>query len=339
MSKASRHTLRKVGILVSMFLAVTVLWSCKRQDEGSTEKKVWKLSMIRYDELRQTKDAESGFMSGLKAAGLKEGEDYTIVMRNAHGENDAVLAMIDATAADGTDMIVSLQTTTLHTAAQRGEGLPLVFMVVANPFVISDVGRNETDHLPYLTGVYTNTTFSAMIDYIKAIVPGVTSIGTLFATGEINATFYKGELLPEAVKAGLQMEAIGVSYKTSVPEATQALIDRGVQAICQIEDNLTSAAFPSIIKVANENNIPVFSFVNEQAYQGSVVVVAPDYVQASRRAAGMAVEIMRGKSPENIPFERLTKFDQYVNLKAAKKLGLTIPQGIIDRSDFVLNEE
>ncbi|MCB2205303.1 ABC transporter substrate-binding protein [bacterium] len=329
---------RRLGIVAVAALAMTMLWSCQKNEEGDTSKKVWKLSMIKYDELRQTRDAEAGFRSGLELAGLKEGEDYTIVMRNAQGDADAVLSLIDATAADGTDMIVSLQTPTLHTAVQRGEGLPLVFMVVANPFVISTVGRNDNDHLPYLTGVYTNTTFTAMMNYIKQVKPEINRIGTLFTQSELNATFYKSNLITAASDAGLQLETYGVSYKSSVPQATQSLIDLGVDAICQIEDNMTSATFPSIVRVAKENNIPVFSFVNEQAEQGSVIVVAPDYIQGARKAAEFAARIMRGEDPADIPFERIQKFDHIVNLKAAREFGVTVPQSIIDRADKVLDD-
>ncbi len=338
MMRSTRPFIRKLAPMLFAVLAVTVFWSCQRQENESAEKKVWKLSMIKYDELRQTRDAEAGFQSGLAAAGLKEGVDYTIVTRNAQGDADAVLSLIDATAADGTDMIISLQTPTLHTAVQRGEGLPLVYMVVANPFVISTVGRNDKEHLPYLTGVYTNTTFTSMLDYIKQVMPNVRRIGTLFAQSELNATFYKSQLIEAASAAGLQLETYGVSYKSSVPQATQSLIDLGIDAICQIEDNMTSATFPSIIKVANENKIPVFSFVDEQAHQGSVIVVAPDYIQGAMTAAGLAARIMRGESPADIPFAKIQKFNHIVNLRAAHEAGLNIPQSILDRADNVLND-
>jgi ABC-type uncharacterized transport system substrate-binding protein len=339
MMRSTRPVFRKLGVMLAAVLSVTVFWSCQQQPEQSTEKKTWKLSMIKYDELRQTRDAEAGFRSGLDLAGLKEGEDYTIITRNAQGDADAVLSLIDATAADGTDMIISLQTPTLHTAVQRGEGLPLVFMVVANPFVISTVGRNDKDHLPYLTGVYTHTTFTSMMDYIKQVMPSARRIGTLFSQAELNATFYKNELITAASDAGLQLETYGVSYKSSVPQATQSLIDLGIDAICQIEDNLTSATFPSMIKVARENNIPVFSFVDEQAHQGSVLVVAPDYIQGAMTAAELTARIMRGENPGEIPFERIKKFNHIVNLKAAHDAGLNIPQSVLDRADNVLNEE
>lgn len=257
---------RSTMLLAFAALTLTVLGSCRKDPpkEEKQEKKTWKLSIIKYDELRQTKDAMKGFRQGLDAAGLREGVDYTMVTRSAQGNIDALLAMIDATSGDGTDMIVSLQTPTLHAAVKRGEGVPLVFMVVANPRVISTVGRSDNDHLPYLTGVYTNTTFETMMDYIKRVMPNAKTIGSLYTPAELNAVFYIEGLSVAAAEAGFKLIKEGVNYKSSVPLATQSLIDKDIDAIVQIEDNMTSAVFSSIIQVARENDIPVFSFVNEQ---------------------------------------------------------------------------
>ncbi|MBN1447590.1 MAG: ABC transporter substrate-binding protein [Bacteroidetes bacterium] len=339
MTVFSRLAAKNMTVFVPLLASLLFLLSCQKQEEvkrEDQEKRTWKLTMIAFEELRQTRDAEKGFREGLAAAGLQEVDDYIIVKRNAQGDNGTVLSMIDATSTDGTDMIISLQTSTLEPAVKRGEGVPIVFMVVANPFVISTVGQSDTDHLPYLTGVYTNTTFESMMHYIRKVLPDARSIGTLFNPDERNAVFYKNGLLEAGANAGLTVETYGVNYKTSVPQATQSLINRGIDAICQIEDNMTSATFSSIMKVARENRVPVFSFVNEQAEQGSIIVVAPDYTQGARMAASYVARIMRGESPEDIPLGRITKFDHIVNLDAAREFGLTIPQDIIDRADIVL---
>jgi putative ABC transport system substrate-binding protein len=130
-----------------------------------------------------------------------------------------------------------------------------------------------------------------------------------------------------------------VNYKSSVPLATQSLIDKGIDAIVQIEDNMTSAVFSSITEVARENGIPVFSFVNEQAKHGSVIVYAPDYVEGARRAGSFAARIMRGEEPVTIPLEQIERFSTIVNMRAAREAGLTIPQDIIDAADVVLDDQ
>lgn len=335
----STRTLAR-NLLLAGLLTSTALfaWSCQgKKEDGGDAEKVWKITMIKYEDLQQTEEAERGFREGLSDAGLKDGYDYTIESRSAQGDIPTVIAMLDAAAADGTDMLVSLQTPTLHSAVQRGVGIPLVFMVVANPFVITNVGSNDTLHLPYLTGVYTNTTFKTMLQYIKSCIPNAQKVGTLYSSSELNAVFYRSQLQNAAAAEGLKVESVGVVSKESVGAMTELLCSSGIDAICQIEDNLTSAAFPSLVKAAAAAKIPIFSFVNKQAEQGAVMVLAPDYTIGAKQAARQAAQIIKGKSPENIPFQRIAKFDLIVNKRAAQTAGINIPESISARADRVLD--
>ena len=62
----------------------------------------------------------------------------------------------------------------------------------------------------------------------------------------------------------------------------------------------------------------------------------PDLIQLYRRVGPYVSKILRGARPADLPIERPTKFDLVINLKAAKALGLQIPDRLLALADEVI---
>ena len=81
-----------------------------------------------------------------------------------------------------------------------------------------------------------------------------------------------------------------------------------------------------IVRFAVEHRIPAMYEFREFVSDGGLLSYGPNLMEMFRRSATYADRILNGAKPSDIPIERPTKFELSVNMKAAKALGLTIPQ-------------
>lgn len=71
----------------------------------------------------------------------------------------------------------------------------------------------------------------------------------------------------------------------------------------------------------------------EFAEAGGLIGYGVDFVGLFRRAAYFVDRILRGTKPSELPVEQATTFELVINRKAARALGVTIPQHLLLRAD------
>jgi putative ABC transport system substrate-binding protein len=72
------------------------------------------------------------------------------------------------------------------------------------------------------------------------------------------------------------------------------------------------------------------------AEEGGLIGYGPSLPQMWRQSAHVAVKLLRGVKPEDIPVEQPTNFELVVNLATAKALDLAIPEAFLVRADKVI---
>jgi ABC-type uncharacterized transport system substrate-binding protein len=294
----------------------------------------WKIALLEYVNVLDVEEAERGIRAGLGEAGLVEGRDFELTVRNAQGDMATLTALADAALGDGADLLLTLSTPTLQAALQRARDVPIVFTFVADG-VAAGAGRSNDDHLPNVTGVPTASAYEEQLALIRQCLPEARRLGTLFVPAEVNSEFSKKQIERLAPRYGFELVAVPVNTSAEVSDATLALLGQGVDAICQAASNLTTAAFASISEPARRARVPVFGFLTSDVRNGAVLVAARDYFDGGREAGALAARILRGESPASIPFKPLGSVRVLVNLAAARAVGMTIPRSILDRAQEI----
>jgi putative ABC transport system substrate-binding protein len=87
---------------------------------------------------------------------------------------------------------------------------------------------------------------------------------------------------------------------------------------------------------AAQHRLPGVHAYRELVEVGGLMSFGPSYAGMHRRAAYFVDRILKGAKPADLPVERPATFELVINLKAAKALGLTIPQSIMLQATRVI---
>ncbi len=311
--------------LSGIVLFLILLMGCSQQ------KKLYTIGFCEFIDSPTNAETEDGFIQALKDADIIDGENVCLKIRNAQGDFPTVSTIVKGFVSEKVDMIFCIGTPGLQNAINATATIPIVFSSVANP-----ARAGVTDKDKNVTGISTASPFMETIETLLTLLPETKHIGTIWTPSESNSEYYKERQEEEAQKAGLKVTAIPVNSSSEMNDAVMVLINKDIDVIYQISDNLTNLAFESIVKHANQHRIPIFCNQFTEVKRGAAIGLGWDFYDGGYAAGEAAIKIMQGAMPEDIPIRNLNKAKLTVNLSAAETQGLEIPQSVLDRANEII---
>jgi ABC-type uncharacterized transport system substrate-binding protein len=327
------------GIVAIIFVSVILLLSDlgnrthKREitgrsgNSGRQVAKCFKLGLVHYVDSPNSEECEKGIRNALSDNNLTENVNYSMKVFNAQGDISTLNNIAGSLSNEKYDLIFSLSTPTLQIMSKKLQGQKIVFTNVGDP-VAAGAGESYQNHLPNICGISTISDFDGLLKFAELLQPGIRKIGTVYTPSEVNSVIYKDKLNEAAGKNGLTLIAAPASTALEVMEAAKSLVMKRIDAFCQISDNLTGSASTSIIKVSLDNKVPYYAFVSSQIKKGALAACARDYTEAGYEAGEMAVKVLNGADPEQIPFQVVAKTLYFVNMESANFLNIPIPANL-----------
>jgi putative ABC transport system permease protein len=294
------------------------------------------VQLVDHSMLNLTRDA---FVAEMNRIGYQDGKNSIIRLENANGDMPTVNTILDKFISERMDVIVTISTGCTQAAIHKIKDAPIVFATVANPFII-DAGRSDTDHLPNVTGVYGSVPMDTLLELVRHVLKGKIRIGSIWDAGQINAAF-NVEQLKQAVLQDADAVFVGATVTSSseVFQAAQSLAQQSVDMFALVPDNLVYSALDSVINVSESRHIPLFVTDVERLADGALCALGYDYTSSGIQTAHIVDRILKGEKPASIPFERYSRLTIGVNLKTARKMGISIPAELMNRATLTIMED
>ena len=270
-------------------------------------------------------------VTGFKAALAEKGfTNISYDDQNAQGDMATASSIAQKFAGDGLDLILGVATPTTQAVVKADETTPIVFTAVTDPVGAGIVTDPEAPSAN-VTGVSDMLPVEPHLELIKQIVPDVKTVGVIFNAGESNSVFLIEAEKEAASAMGIEIVEATASNSSEVQAAAQSLVGR-VDAISVLTDNTAVTALESIIKVGEQNGIPVISGDTDSVKRGAVAAYAFDYEDLGKQAGYQAAEILMGTPIKDIPVEYAESLQLSINEKAASRMGVTIPADVKEQA-------
>jgi len=274
----------------------------------------------------------------LEQVGWTDGGNIRIDHRWAAGDSERAQALAKELVSLAPDVIVAGITQALTPLRHETQTIPIVFVAIPDP-----VGQGIVSNLAHPGGNVTGFTSydpamgTKWLEVLKQVAPGVTQVAFL-----VNPDTSRPSLPAlRAIEVAAPSFAVLVTtaFVHDIPgieKAFTALAREPNSGLIVAIDSFTLLHRELIATLAAQHRLPAVYGLHEYATSGGLIAYGPDIVEQYRLAAGYVDRILRGANPGDLPVQDPTKFELFINLKAAKALGLTVPLTLLAVADKVI---
>ncbi|GAL34552.1 ABC transporter substrate-binding protein [Vibrio maritimus] len=274
-----------------------------------------------------------GLVDGLKEKGYEQGKNLEFDYKTAQGNPAIAVQIARQYVGERPDVLVGIATPTAQALVSATRDIPVVFTAVTDPVGAKLVKKLEQPG-KNVTGLSDLSPVDQHVELIQEIMPDVKSIGVVYNPGEANAVSLMKLLKESTDKRGIELVEATALKSADVQTATQAISAKS-DIIYALIDNTVASAIEGMIVSANQAKTPVFGAATSYVERGAVASLGFDYYQIGVQTADYVAQILEGTEPGKIDVKVAKGSDLVINATAAKKLGLTIPQTVMDRATSV----
>jgi putative tryptophan/tyrosine transport system substrate-binding protein len=280
----------------------------------------------------------AAFHLGLKEVGYVDGQNVTMEYRWAGGQSSRLTAMAADLVHRQVAVIGASPTPAALAAKAATTTIPIVFETGADPVKIGLVASLNRPG-GNATGVtqLNNELAPKRLELLHELIPTATVMALLVNPADPTiAEANSSAVLSAAHRLGLELHVLNASSERDFDAVFASLIQLRVGGLVIGGGAFFNTRIEQLATLASHHAVPAIHETREFVTAGGLMSYGGSIADAYRLAGVYTGRILKGEKPANLPVQQATKVEQYINLKTAKALGITVPLPLSGRADVVI---
>ncbi len=292
-------------------------------DSAATTKEV-KIGLIQLVQHTSLDEISEAIQAELEAKAKENNMIIDVDYQNAQGDMTTINTICQQFVADKVDLIIAVATPAAQGAAAAVDGtdIPVIFSAVTDPVAAELVNSFDAPG-GNITGTSDAIPVQNIFELAKELTPEVKTFGFIYNTSEVNSVSVIKEAKAYLDSVGIAYTESAVTNSGDVQLAAQNLLG-DCDAVFAPIDNTVASAMSVLSDEAVKAGKPVYCAADSMVNDGGFASVGVNYTNLGTQTADMALKVLTGTAPSDIPVEVLKEKNIVVNNETAAALGIDV---------------
>jgi len=273
----------------------------------------------------------------LAELGYREGAGMVLEARSADGSAERMLALARELIDRRCDIIFALgPEQTVRALQDARSAVPVVFLAIDYDPVEKGIVASLRNPDRNTTGILVpqNALVAKRVEIMREVLP---QARRFLALADVFSRDQVAPLRKAAEAAGVQVNVVEISRQ---PHDLSGAFETGrkakVEALIGLSSPVLAANEAAIGALLLKHRLPAIGSTLRLAEAGYLLGFTADVAKVSRRVAEIAVRILKGAKPADVPVEQADEFELLINAKTARALGIKVPESVLARATKIV---
>ena len=319
-------------------IAAGALLAAPLAAEAQQAGKVYRIGYLSTPTRASVERGVEAFLRTLRKLGWVEGQNLIIEYRWAEGNVERLPDLAAELVRLKVELIVAPAGSAALAAKNATSSIPIVMIFPSDPVELGLVAslRRPGGNITGTALAPGPEIFGKQLQILKETIPQASRVAVLWNPVDRTFAVQMKELDAAARSLHIRLQRVEARGPEEFDTAFAAMARERADALLVVGASTFLAHGTRLAELALKGRLPTMYNFREMVEAGGLMAYAVNMADFVGHAAAYVDKILKGAKPADLPVEQPTEFELVINLKAAKALGISVPQSLLLRADEVI---